>query len=99
MVLPVGYHQAIIVDLTQLPVTVMLSMFYSIILVTVVVYFLNIWTLVRVDSSVVGAFIYLQPVFSTITAILFFGEHLEIKHLAAAIFIFVGVWLVTKKSG
>lgn len=97
MVLPAGFQEAAMVDLTQLPLKVILSMFYSIILVTVVVYFLNIWTLVRVDPSVVGAFIYLQPVFSTITAMLFFGETLEIKHLVAAIFIFLGVWLVTKK--
>ncbi len=98
MVLPVGFREAIEVDFGQLPMKVWMSMTYSILFVTVMVYFLNIWTLVRVESSVVGAFIYLQPVFATLTAILFFGEIFSLKHLVAAVFVFTGVWLVTKKS-
>ncbi|GAB4243425.1 MAG: DMT family transporter [Ekhidna sp.] len=97
-VVPVGFQQAAIVDASMLPPKVWWAMGYAIIIVTVVVYFLNAWTLVRVNSSVVGAFIYLQPVFATMTAILFFGEVFLVKHLIAAAFVFTGVWLVTKKS-
>ncbi|WP_424962218.1 DMT family transporter [Ekhidna sp.] len=98
LVLPVGSFQALEVDFSTLPTKVWWSMGYAIIIVTVLVYFLNAWTLVRVDSSVVGAFIYLQPVFASLTAILFFGEIFLLKHLLAALFVFIGVWLVTKKS-
>lgn len=97
-VIPVGLSQATSIDFAVLPLKVWWSMGYAIIIVTVVVYFLNAWTLVRVDSSVVGAFIYLQPIFATITAILFFGEVFLLKHLLAAAFVFVGVYLVTKKA-
>ncbi|WP_421763359.1 DMT family transporter [Ekhidna sp.] len=97
-VIPVGLSQATSVDFASLPTKVWWSMGYAILIVTVVVYFLNAWTLVRVDSSVVGAFIYLQPVFATVTAILFFGEVFLLKHLLAATFVFVGVYLVTKKT-
>ncbi|MEO9482380.1 MAG: DMT family transporter [Ekhidna sp.] len=99
-VIPVGFSQAMDVAFGSLPSKVWWSMAYAIIIVTVVVYFLNAWTLVKVNSSVVGAFIYLQPVFATMTAILFFGEVFLLKHLLAAAFIFSGVWLVTmaKKS-
>ncbi|MEP1035396.1 DMT family transporter [Ekhidna sp.] len=99
-VVPVGISQAINVEFSSLPPKIWWSMGYAIIVVTVVVYFLNAWTLVKVNSSVVGAFIYLQPVFATITAILFFGEVFLLKHLVAATFVFTGVWLVTmtKKS-
>ncbi|MEQ6167097.1 DMT family transporter [Ekhidna sp. MALMAid0563] len=97
-VLPVGSFQALEVDFGTLPPKVWWSIGYAIIIVTVVVYFLNAWTLVRVNSSVVGAFIYLQPVFASLTAILFFEEVFLLKHLIAAFFVFVGVWLVTKKS-
>ncbi len=96
-VIPVGYSQALAVDFSALPPKVWWSMGYAILIVTVVVYFLNAWTLVKVNSSVVGAFIYLQPIFATITAILFFGEIFLFKHLLAAAFVFIGVWLVTKK--
>lgn len=97
-VLPVGYAQASVVDFSSLPTNVWWSMGYAIIIVTVVVYYLNAWTLVKVNSSVVGAFIYLQPIFATMTAILFFEEVFLIKHLIAACFVFTGVWLVTKRS-
>lgn len=98
LVVPVGFHEAAAVDFSSLPLKVWVSIAYAIIFVTVVVYFLNIWTLVRVDSSVVGAFIYLQPVFATLTAILFFDEIFSLRHLLAAAFVFVGVGLVTRKS-
>lgn len=97
-VVPVGFDEAMSADFTNLPWKVLASMSYSIIFVTVVVYFLNIWTLVKVDSSIVGAFIYLQPVFATLTAILFFDEVFSLKHLIAAVFVFIGVYLVTKKA-
>ena len=97
IVIPVGIHEAIIVPFDQLPPKVWYGTLYAIVGVTVVVYFLNIWTLVKVDSSVVGAFIYLQPIFATLTAILFFEEVFLFKHLLAAVFVFWGVWLVTKK--
>lgn len=97
-ILPIGFNEATSVEIYQLPVKVLLSMGYAIVIVTVVVYYLNAWTLVRVNSSVVGAFIYLQPVFATMTAILFFGEVFLVKHLIAAAFVFIGVWLVTKRT-
>ena len=96
-VLPVGFNQALSADFDSFPTKVWWSMAYAIIIVTVVVYFLNAWTLVRVNSSVVGAFIYLQPIFATLTAIVFFNEQFLLKHLLAATFVFSGVWLVTKK--
>jgi len=96
-VLPIGLPEAISVDFSSLPVHVWWSMAYAIIIVTVVVYFLNAWTLTRVDSTLVGSFIYLQPVFATLTAILFFDEVFYPRHLLAVVFVFLGVWLVTKK--
>lgn len=98
MVLPVGFQEAMEINFSILSPKVLLSMGYSIVFVTVVVYFLNMWTLTKVESSVVGAFIYLQPVFATLTAILFFNESVNLKHLIAALFVFIGVYLVTKKS-
>ncbi len=98
IVFPIGFHEASVVSFAELPPKVWYGTIYAIVGVTVIVYFLNVWTLVKVDSSVVGAFIYLQPVFATLTAILFFGEVFLWKHLLAASFVFCGVWLVTKKN-
>jgi len=96
--MPVSLHKALSADLSTFSLKVWLSFAYAIVVVTVIVYQLNAWTLVRVNSSVVGAFIYLQPIFATLTAILFFGEVFLPKHLLAALFVFTGVWLVTRRS-
>lgn len=96
--MPVGIGQALAVDFAHLPMKVWYSMAYAIIGVTIIVYFLNNWTLTHVAPSVAGSFIYLQPVFATITAILFFGEVFLLKHLAAMALVFLGVLLVTRSS-
>ena len=96
-VFPLGYSEVAATNFSVLPQEVWLSIGYAIILVTVVVYFLNAWTLIKVDSSVVGVFIYLQPVFAIMTSILFFEEVFLWRHLLAAAFVFTGVWLVVKK--
>lgn len=98
MVLPVGFREASMVQFSTIPMHIWYSIVFAILGVTVVVYLLNAWTLVKVEASVVGAFIYLQPIFATLTAILFFGEVFLLKHLAASVFVFVGVWLVIRKS-
>lgn len=97
LVILLGFGEAKELAFTELPLSVWLSAAYTIIGVTVVVYFLNMWTLKKVNPSVVGSFAYFQPVFATATAILFFGEQLTSKHIIASFFVFLGVWLVTKK--
>jgi drug/metabolite transporter (DMT)-like permease len=94
--IPVGWQQASVVDFSLLPAEAWYSAAYAIIGVTVIVYFLNAWTLSHVASSVVGSFIYLQPVFATLTAILFFNEVFLLKHILAMTLVFIGVALVTR---
>lgn len=95
---PVGFQEARNISFSSFPPHVWGSVAFAIIGVTVIVYFLNAWTLTKVNPSVVGAFIYLQPIFATGTAILFFSEVFLLKHMIASAFVFTGVWLVTKKS-
>lgn len=61
-------------------------------------YLLNAWALARVRPSVVAVYVYLQPVIGFITAIIFLGEKLELRAGVAAILIFAGLYLATKKS-
>ncbi len=97
-VVPVGFYQAKNVDFTLLPPKVWWSMTYAILIVTVVLYLINAWTLTHVKPDVIGAFIYLQPVFATLTAVIFFDGIVLVKHFFAALFIFVGLWIIAKKS-
>lgn len=95
--IPFGIEEAMLVEWSQLPAFVWWSVLYIILGVTVVVYFLNAWTLRYVSASLVGIYIYLQPVFATFTAVLFFHEQFTWIHVQAAILIFAGIYLVNKR--
>lgn len=98
LVLPVGIGEVLATDWANIPTRIFLNMAFVILGVTVIVYFLNIWAMKKVSPSTVGAYVYVQPVFATIIASLFFEEILTIKHLIAACLVFGGVWLVIKRN-
>ena len=52
----------------------------------------------HLSPSITGAYIYTQPVFSAIIAILFIKEEPALYKLVAAIFIFGGVYMINRKS-
>jgi drug/metabolite transporter (DMT)-like permease len=60
-------------------------------------YLLNAWALARVNPSVVAVFVYLQPLIGFGMAIIFLGEKPDLKLGLAAILVFAGLFLVTKK--
>jgi drug/metabolite transporter (DMT)-like permease len=74
-----------------------LLILYIAIVATLTPYLLNAWALARVNPSTVAVFIYLQPLIGFAMAIVFLDEKLDFKVAAAALLIFAGVFLVTKK--
>ncbi len=60
-------------------------------------YLLNYWALARVDASVVGLFVYLQPVFATVLAGVFLGERAGPPVLAGGILILAGTHLALRE--
>ena len=96
IVLPFGLYQFQEVNILAFPPKVWMSIGYVILLATVFVYWLNALTLGHVSPTIVGIYIYLQPFFATLSAVLFFGESLGIKQILAALLIFSGVYLVNR---
>jgi drug/metabolite transporter (DMT)-like permease len=70
---------------------------YVIIGATFLTYLLNAWGLKYVNASVVGFYVYLQPVLTSIIAIFFRQDELTWEKIGLAMLIFVGVYLVSKK--
>jgi drug/metabolite transporter (DMT)-like permease len=73
------------------------SLVYVVLATTFIVYLLNGWALKYVDSSVVGIFIYLQPVFATLVALSLGQDQLDVQTVLYALIIMCGVYLVSKK--
>lgn len=65
---------------------------------TFLAYLWNVYGISVIGASATGAYIYTQPVFAALIAILFSGEHISLRKLAAAVLIFTGVYLVNLKK-
>ncbi len=97
VVLPFGFTEFQQVQWQSLPTEIWWSIGYVVIGTTFLTYFLNAWALNHVSPSVVGAYVYLQPVFATFIAVTFVGETLDWQKGAYSLLIFLGVYLVGKK--
>lgn len=64
---------------------------------TVVAYLMQAWALQYADSSVVAAYVYVQPVLATILGALFFDEAIRPIVLLAGVMICAGVWAAGRK--
>lgn len=95
--LPFGYTELSEVNWAVIPTEAWLSIGYVIFLSTFAVYLINIWSLKFVNSSVVGIYIYLQPMISTLVAVSFRGDKLDLLTVLYSLLIMVGVYMVSKK--
>ncbi len=64
---------------------------------TVAAYLLQAWALRHADSSVVSSYTYIQPVLATALGWFFFNEQVRGIVAVAAVMIFTGVWIVSRK--
>lgn len=72
-----------------------LAVSFIVICTTFLAYLLNMLALREVHSSVVGAYIYLQPVLATLISVSLGKDSLSVEKIISAIFIFTGVYLVS----
>jgi drug/metabolite transporter (DMT)-like permease len=77
---------------------VWLTILFVILFPTVVAYYLNAWALTRVTPSTVAIYIYMQPLFAFGVAPFLLGEKWNWRTVVAAVFIFSGVALVTRRG-
>jgi drug/metabolite transporter (DMT)-like permease len=68
---------------------------FIVICCTFFTYLWNIYALRLLSPSTAGAYIYLQPLFAAVIAMLWLGERLTAMKLLAALLIFSGVYLVS----
>ncbi len=74
--------------------SIWIALAFVVICVTFCAYLFNILALREVDSSVVGAYIYLQPIFAAILSAFFKYDTFDMMKIVAAACIFSGVFLV-----
>ena len=95
---PLGAYSLSAIDISAVGSTVWLLVIYIGVFATAVPYLLNAWALARVSPSTLAVFIYLQPLIGFVLAVAFLGEVIDLRFLIAAVLVFAGVFLATRKQ-
>jgi drug/metabolite transporter (DMT)-like permease len=66
---------------------------------TFLAYLFNVYGIKVLGASVAGTYIYLQPVFAAVIAMVFLKEKLELYKVFAAVLIFTGVYFSNINRG
>lgn len=96
--LPIGLSEFQEIAWLNLPTDAILKMVFVVAGTTFLAYLLNIFALNQLNASTLGVFIYLQPLLGILFAIFVGSDSLNILKIVAAILVFSGVYLVTKRK-
>lgn len=98
MIIPLGWNEFIHTSWNVYGAKEYLLVFLVVVPGTFLAYIFNAYGIKKLSASVAGAYIYSQPVFSVIIATVFLNERLQLYKVIAAVIIFCGVFLATKKA-
>lgn len=94
---PLGFYSLSTIEIAAVSPVIWLLALYIALVATLPPYLLNAFALARVNPSTVAVYIYLQPVIGFVTAVIFLEEKITSLTILAALLIFSGVFLVTRK--
>lgn len=97
LVLPFGWQEFIEIPWQAYTAIDFTSMALIVITGTFLAYLFNLYGIKMLGASVAGFYIYTQPVFAALIAMLFLHENLALYKIIAAALIFSGVYLANKQ--
>ena len=97
-VLPFGYRELSVVDWSSFTPYIWFSVLFVVVGATFATYLLNPLALRKLSATTVSTFLYIQPIFAGIFAIIMGSDTINVVKIIATLLIFLGVYLVTKSS-
>ena len=97
-VIPFGFSNLADVKWAIIPSNIYWEIAFVVVCTTFIAYLLNSSALKQLSPTTVSIYIYLQPIFATLFAILWGVDGLDNQKIIAAILIFFGVYLVSVRS-
>lgn len=94
LVIPFGFTELKQVQWQTIPNAIWSAIIFLVIGATYITYVLNAWALRNANATLVGAYIYLQPVLATIIAVSIGKDSLTLPKILFSFLIFIGVYLV-----
>ena len=98
VILPFGMQEFLSTNWSAFDFSHWLALGFVAIGATFLAYLLNVYGISIIGPSATGAYIYTQPVFAALIAIVFAGEHFSLVKFVAAVLIFTGVYLANFKK-
>lgn len=98
MILPFGWTQFSEVHWQQWEWTHLVAISFVVLCGTFLAYYFTTYGLQKLSAGTTGAYIYTQPLFAAAIAALFLNEHFTFQKILAGVLIFVGVFMVSRKS-
>ncbi len=86
------------VEWSTFPAHIWMAFAYVLIFTTFLAYLLNAMALRSVNASVVGMYVYLQPLLASIVAIALSKDELNLAKVVAGLLIYLGVYLVSSSE-
>ena len=95
---PLGIASLSTIDASAITTNIWLLVLYVSVVATAGPYLLNAYALSKVNPSIVAVYIYLQPIIGFVLAVIFLNELLDLKFAVAAVLVFAGVFLTTRRK-
>lgn len=96
LVLPFGWNEFTRIQWSHFDTIDYSCMALVVITGTFLAYLFNVYGIKILGASIAGFYIYTQPVFAALIAMVFLKEHLSLYKIIAALLIFTGVYLANK---
>ena len=98
LVVPFGYDQVLAAEWQNLPLNIWLAIVFMVVAVTFLTYLFNAWALRFATPTLLGVYIYLQPVLAILIAVFAGKDLFTLEKGLYALLIFIGVFLVSRKQ-
>lgn len=98
MVVPFGFSELSMVEWNTMPMPILLRIGFIIVFTSFLTYMFNLFAIKELKPTTLSIFIYLQPVIASSYALMVGSDSLNFIKIAATVLIFIGVYLVTRKS-
>ncbi len=98
MILPFGWIQFGAIQWPDFEWPQFASLFSIVFFGTFLAYLFNAYGLRQLGAGVTGSYIYTQPVFTSVIAVIFLNERFTLEKGLAGLMIFAGVFLVSRKG-
>lgn len=98
LVLPFGLGDLADARFSDMSAGIWAEVVFIIVFTTFVTYLLNAWAIVKAGPTLVGAYIYLQPILASIIAIALKKDELSMQKILSILLIFAGVFITSTNN-